>query len=203
MGTEVQLIPAEGISVVSDIDYTIKHSHVLNRQELLRNTFTRRYQAVDGMAALYREWSRTGAAFHYVSASPWALFGPLHGLLRESGFPTGSLHLRMLRIKDSSALRFFLGSRGFKAAAISEILADFPGRRFILVGDSGENDPEIYAELAKAHPRQVMKILIREVFAAGAEPLARYRDTFKGLPPGSWQVFRNASEIQLRLLPSG
>ena len=64
-------LPRTGLSIISDIDDTIKHSHVRNRKELLTNTFLRNFQPVPDAAAVYRGWSEQGAQFHYVSSSPW------------------------------------------------------------------------------------------------------------------------------------
>ena len=53
---QVQLIPQTGMSIISDIDDTIKCSDVADRRRLLRNTFLRRFQSVSGMASLYQRW---------------------------------------------------------------------------------------------------------------------------------------------------
>ena len=58
----------------------------------------------------------------------------------------------------------FLGPQNqYKTGVIERILADFPRRRFLLVGDSGEQDPEIYGAIARKHPEQVERIFIRNV----------------------------------------
>jgi len=79
----VLLIDRTGLSVISDIDDTIKISEVADRKALLRNTFLRGFEAVAGMPKLYRSWAKAGARFHYVSASPWQLCGA--PLLRGPG----------------------------------------------------------------------------------------------------------------------
>jgi phosphatidate phosphatase APP1 len=66
----------------------------------------------------------------------------------------------------------------------------FPSRRFILIGDSGERDPEIYAALARKFPRQVERLHIRGVTGQLADA-PRYRKTFDALPAQSWTVFRH------------
>ena len=90
----VQLLEPTGFSVVSDIDDTIKVSQVLDKGELLANTFIRPYREVTGMATQYRQWAKHGAAFHYVSSSPWQLFQPLMNFMETSGFPAGDFHLK-------------------------------------------------------------------------------------------------------------
>ena len=78
---------------------------------------------------------------------------------------------------------------------IRPILDRFPQRRFVLVGDSGEKDPEIYAELAPRHPKQISRILIRDVTGEDAKA-ERYGRIFKGLPRDLWTVFSTPSEIE-------
>ncbi len=184
-------VPAAGLSVVSDIDDTIKHSQVHERRELLLNTFLRPFAAAPGMAVRYRELAGTASTrFHYVSASPLQLLPALEGFLQTQGFPSGSLHLR----ETTSLARLWRSdSRRHKQAAIEALLRDFPQRRFLLVGDSGEADPEIYADLARAHPGQVVGIAIREVGGTTADA-ERYRRTFAGLAPALWQVFTDAAD---------
>ncbi len=74
----------------------------------------------------------------------------------------------------------------------------FPHRKFFLIGDSGERDPEIYAALARKFPEQVERILIRDVTGETAEA-DRYKTTFIGVPRHVWTVFREPSEIKVAL----
>ena len=193
---EVHLLEAEGLSVISDIDDTIKVSHVSNRKALLRSTFIKPFEPVPGMAQVYQQWAaKAGAQFHYVSASPWQLYEPLAGFIRTNGYPAGTFHLKDFRWKDQSFFNLFGSPEDYKAGVIGPLLERFPQRRFVLVGDSGEKDPEIYARLARAHPAQVARIFIREV-AGGDTNQARYQAAFAGLPPGMWTVFRTPAEIE-------
>lgn len=196
-----QLVPQQGISVISDIDDTIKHSQVADRRHLLANTFLREFSPIPGMAAIYSRWSQAGAFFHYVSSSPWQLFECLQELLHESGFPDGSYHLRTLRLRDPSVLRLFLARRLAKRNAIARILHHFPERRFILVGDSGERDPEIYGALARRYPRQIVRILIHKV--AGRRLHAdRCRRAFRQIPFDTWRIFQHAEQLAEWLPPA-
>ena len=68
---------------------TVKVSNVLNKRELLANTFLREFTPIEGMAALFRRWGRAhGAVFHYVSASPWQLQPELQAFLQDAVRPT-------------------------------------------------------------------------------------------------------------------
>jgi len=192
---KVQLIPRAGITVISDIDDTIKHSEVRDKVQLGLNTFARAFRATPGTAALYQRWARGGrVVFHYVSGSPFQLFSDLAEFARRDGFPEGSFHLRPFRLKDSSAAQFFGDPKAFKLATIRPIIDQFKDRRFILVGDSGEHDPEVYAILASEFPN-VDAIIIRNVTNETLES-PRYTKLFASVPARvQRRVFRETSEL--------
>jgi phosphatidate phosphatase APP1 len=50
----------------------------------------------------------------------------------------GTVHLRHLRVKDSSLFAFLKSPHFAKKRLIEPILKQFPKRKFIFVGDSGE-----------------------------------------------------------------
>lgn len=187
------LIPERGISVVSDIDDTIKVSSVGNRRELLNNTFLREYVAVEGMSALYDRWARSNASFHYVSSSPWQLYEPLQILHQQLGFPVGTMHLRNFRLRDQLLKRVRVRRHG-KSTAIRSLLKALPKREFVLIGDSGEKDSEIYRKICRAFPNRVKGLFIRQL---GHRPLSPERlSRLRGaLPPERCNVFTNASEL--------
>ncbi|KAG0251224.1 hypothetical protein DFQ27_008913, partial [Actinomortierella ambigua] len=157
----VNLIEPEGISIISDIDDTIKETNVqAGTRMILRNTFLSDMREVEGMASVYKAWWQRGAAIHYVSNSPWQLIPSLLDFFHSHEFPPGSAHLRL---HDSVIKAYFMTPGEHKRRTIREILEDFPQRQFILVGDSGEIDLEIYTEMAVLYPQQVRKIFIRDI----------------------------------------
>jgi hypothetical protein len=192
---QITLLDERGVTVISDIDDTIKATQVRDRKVLLRRTFLEPFQPLPGMAEVYRSWATNSAAqFCYVSASPWQLFLPLSSFVKSNGFPAGPFCLKKFRWKDESFLSLFQNPERYKSNAIEPLLKQFPRRQFVLVGDAGERDPEIYASLARRYPQQIARILIRD--ATGASPDSpRYQDAFRGLPPGLWQVFNAPEEI--------
>jgi len=196
-GGRIQLIEETGLSVISDIDDTVKVTNVANRRELLANTFVREFRAVPGVVEVYRRWQDGGTAFHYVSASPWQLADSLGGFLAEVGLPAGSMHLKLFRLKDSTPLGRLPSRKRSKRRAIEKIMDEFPGRRFLLVGDSGERDPEVYAAIAKRRPHQVAGIVIRQV--EGKPPREKVRSRLdrlaRRLPAGTLRVFTEADEL--------
>ena len=96
--------------------------------------------------------------------------------------------------RDQSILELFAKPDAYKASVIEPLLVRFPRRRFALVGDSGERDPEIYGALARRYPGQVARVLIRDVTGEPATA-PRYREAFRDLPPGIGQVFGDPAEI--------
>lgn len=199
---EVQLVDREGFSVISDIDDTIKITNVADRHELLANTLLREFAAVPDMVAAYRDWASRGVAFHYVSASPWQLAVSLRQFFDTVGLPSGSMHLRLFRLKDSTPLGRLPSAKRSKQASIIRIIDHFPQRRFILIGDSGERDPAVYAAVARKRPGRLAGVAIRRVASHTPWPKVEQRlGRLAGLlPAGGLRVFTTAAEL-IDLIP--
>ncbi|KAJ1337245.1 Phosphatidate phosphatase APP1-like protein [Microdochium nivale] len=159
----VQIIEPKGVSLISDIDDTIKRSNIsLGAKEIFRNTFIRDLDgaAVEGVREWYTSMHDLGVKIHYCSNSPWQLFPVLATFFKLAGLPPGSLHLKAY----SGMLQgIFEPVAERKKGTLERIMKDFPERRFILVGDSGEADLEVYTELALANPKRILGIFIRDV----------------------------------------
>jgi phosphatidate phosphatase APP1 len=180
--------------VVSDIDDTIKDTHVVDASHhrdiahLLGDPF-RKWAPVPGMAARYGGWSsRDRAECVYLSKSPWFYRPRLSAFLCTSGFPAGRLSLNPL---------FPFTPARFKNAPIRKLIRANPGCAFLLVGDSGEDDPEIFGSLAREFPRSVCGVFIRDV--TPADPALRYHRAFAGVPRGRWHLFARASQLPASL----
>ena len=186
--------------VISDVDDTIKITSVRDRAAAKLNTFCRPFQAVPGMAELYGKWQQqNGAGFCYVSGSPWQLYRPLERFRTEQKFPAGSWHLKHLRLADPETVRaFFAAQTNFKLQAIEPLLARWPQRPVVLVGDSGEQDPEIYATLARRHPQRIARIFIRDA-SGGTLEAGRCRKAFEGIAAEKWQLFKDPADLPQRL----
>jgi phosphatidate phosphatase APP1 len=197
----IQCVEDEGLSVISDIDDTVKITDVARRRELLANTFLREFAAVPGMPEALRRLHAAGLPFHYVSASPWQLAASLCDFFGRAGLPAGSMHLKLFRLKDSTPLGRLPSRKRSKRRTIERILADFPRRRFVLVGDSGELDPEVYATVTRRNPEQVQAVLIRQVEGKPSREKVRGRlDRLAAtLPAGMLRVFTDAAEVEALL----
>jgi len=115
-------------------------------------------------------------SFHYISGSPWQLYAHLHEfLIEQERFPSGSFHMKNLRknLLEPGALEsvraFVMGgdlaTLDQKIRQITQLMIHLPRRQFVLVGDSGEKDPEVYRAIQRMFPQQVRRILIRDVLA--------------------------------------
>ncbi len=170
------LDPATDVAVVSDIDDTIVDSGIARgllatiSTALLRDAATR--VPLEGAAELYRALAEGAGAgpprpFVYLSTSPWNLVGFLQGFLHRNGFPEGPLLLTDWGPSRAGLLR--VGTQQHKRAALEHLAAVLPSQRFVLIGDSGQQDAQIYTAFALGHPGRVASVLIRR---AGAEDAA-------------------------------
>jgi phosphatidate phosphatase APP1 len=159
--------------VISDVDDTIVWTHVGNRRRMLwtlawSNAATRKPLA--GVAALYRALQDgvegdEGNPIFYVSSGPWNLYPPLVDFLRINAVPHGPVFL-----KDwgRHTLTEWRDHGTHKLACIREILTAFAHLSFILVGDSADQDPEIYREVVREFPGRITAIYIRTESAGSA-----------------------------------
>ncbi|HXH79582.1 App1 family protein [Nocardioides sp.] len=152
--------PGAAFGIVSDIDDTILETGVQRIARMVVQTFTGSAVtrvAFPGAAELYRDLthSRTNPVF-YISSSPWNLYAFIVGFLRHRGFPSGPVLLRDLLGRAA-------GEREEKHARIREVLDLHPDLAFVLIGDSGEKDPEIYADIVREYPGRILAVYIREV----------------------------------------
>ncbi len=190
---QVNLITDQGIAVISDIDDTIKVSDVTNRKSLIAHTFYKDFKAAPGMSKYYNSLAVEGTSFHFVSSSPWQLYPELQSLVRTAGFPPASFHLKDFRFKDQTFFNLFKDGMATKPQIIENIINKFPNKRFILIGDSGEQDPEVYHQILQKHPEKIKQILIRNVTAETVD-----NTRFSALIGGAahrWQLFTNPEQL--------
>lgn len=158
------------LGVISDIDDTVVRTGLTSPLlmtasiVLLNNAHTR--SPFSGVAAFYRALQQGahgagGNPVFYVSSSPWNLYDLLVQFLDVHGIPAGPLFLTDWGIDDRA---FVTGGHGeHKLARIEALLATYPDLPFVLVGDSGQQDPEVYRQVVREHPGRVAAIYIRDV----------------------------------------
>jgi phosphatidate phosphatase APP1 len=194
---KVMLVPEEGVSVVTDMDDTIKETHVLDRKEMLKNTFVRPFVAVAGMPALYRSWKEALGGriqFHVVSAGPWQFNEPLRGFTEEAGFPSFTWHMRSVDINAANLKELKPDPYPFKVQTIEALMRRFPKRHFMCVGDSGEKDPEVYSKILSEFQERVDAVFIRDVTGQGQDA-DRYKTLFPGEAAAKLRVFRDPKDL--------
>ncbi|QCR44178.1 hypothetical protein C1N91_12250 [Curtobacterium sp. SGAir0471] len=154
-----------GHGVVCDIDDTvwvtgIGHPLQAARRTLFGTSSTR--EAVPGMAALVREAARSqrGAAVVYLSNGPWNFAGVVTRFLRKKGFPAGAVLMTDWGVEPT---RWFRDGQAHKRSSLVRLHEDLPEVSWVLVGDDGEHDPELYEAFARAHPASVDAIALRQV----------------------------------------
>ena len=167
------MIPARGpggksFGVISDIDDTILRSEVTRGLTMLRlllfsNAHTR--LPFEGVAAFYRALhsgsGRERNPIFYVSTGPWNLYDLLEDFLQIQGIPAGPIFL-----KDWAGLKDVLRGmdhRRHKLGVIRDLVEAHVDLPFVLVGDSGQEDAETYAQVAREYPDRVLAVYIRDV----------------------------------------
>ena len=139
------------VVLMKDIDDTIKISQVLNRIDLLRNTFlVPEGQPVEGMPDLYQSLSfrLRNPTWFYLSASPWQLY-PFLRQFTSKFYPFGQIILRDMSFVEISSFlsSLTIGTQAFKSDRIEKIHGWFPNKRFLCIGDSTQRDPETYGAM--------------------------------------------------------
>ena len=156
--------------VASDIDDTILHTGVVSllKWKVIYNSIfkhAKNRSPLEGAADFYHKLHRGASGenanpIFYVSHSPWNLYRYLELFLRQNDFPKGPILLRSL----SNFLRKKpQDEKPQKQKEILNLLKTYPDLPFILIGDSGEHDPDIYMEIAEEFPDRILAIYLRSV----------------------------------------
>ncbi len=150
--------------IISDIDDTILKSSATNVIDAVKWMFL--YNAktrlpFDGVSTLYQALTRGKNPMFYVSSSPWNLYPMLVDFMLNRNIPTGPLFLKDYGLSKDQL--FTSGHKSHKLTQIHTILKTYPNLPFILIGDSGQKDPEIYEEVVNQYPEQILAIYIRDV----------------------------------------
>ncbi|HEU4800531.1 MAG TPA: phosphatase domain-containing protein [Gemmatimonadales bacterium] len=157
------------VSVISDLDDTVIRTGVGNLFQLAASTLlanARTRLPFPGVAELYRALAdgaggNEGNPISYVSSGPWHLHDVVVEFLDARKIPLGPVQLRDWGTDRERVLGG--GHRIHKLAAIDRVAAAWPNLPMILVGDSGQHDPEVYIEALKRYGERVRAIYIRDV----------------------------------------
>ena len=151
-------------AVISDFDDTVAITDVTKKGRMIRRLATTNaldMRPVPGAASRYGGWAARGWPVIFVSGSPVNLQPRLKRFLAHQRIPCTALMLKNLGAGPGADSLF--AHLDYKVGRIERIMTLLPGWRFVLVGDSGERDPEVYAEVRRRHPKQVEAVWIRRV----------------------------------------
>jgi len=166
------LIPAPSATfgIISDIDDTVLRTDVTYPLKLMMIYHTlfknaARRQTFNETAAFYRSLQKGGNGkannpVFYVSNGPWNLYDLLEDFIYLKNLPRGPLLLRGYNIPHQMPPK---GYKGHKHSNIEKIMQTYPDLSFVLIGDSGEKDAQIYHAIAQAYPGRIKGIYIRDV----------------------------------------
>jgi phosphatidate phosphatase APP1 len=167
--TGLVMIPPKGakFGVISDMDDTVLQSDATNFLRMVKNVAlgnARTRMPFKGVAAFYQalheEDGKPTNPLFYVSSSPWNLYDLLMEFFHLQNIPVGPL---MLRDWGTSRSGLPHKHREHKLDSIRHIMELLPNLPFLLIGDSGQKDPEIYHEILSLYPKRIMAIYIRNV----------------------------------------
>ena len=154
-----------GTGIVSDIDDTVMITALPRPMVAFWNTFVRREASrrpVPGMPLLYHALLdvHPGALVVYLSTGPWNIAPALERFLATHGYPPGPL---LLTDWGPTAEAWFRSGQQHKRTELRRLLGELPGLTWLLVGDDGQHDPDLYAGAAEEFPGRVGAIVLRQL----------------------------------------
>ncbi|KAF3903164.1 hypothetical protein ABW21_db0208539 [Orbilia brochopaga] len=177
--------PPTGFGVISDIDDTIKVSNVLNKTAAIKSLLIEDHKAVDGMPQLYSKLNgvlKTPQWF-YLSGTPYQFYPTLRKFIFAT-YPNGPMLTQNLTFSEPKALLNAIvsdsGVRDYKVAQMEKILSWYPQKKFVMIGDSTQQDPEAYAEIQTPMANNAAE---------------RFVAAFKAVPQAKWKGFTDPAEI--------
>lgn len=189
--------PCTGL--VSDVDDTVMVTMLPRPLTAIWNLLVLNEDArrpVPGMSRLYAELGalETAMPVVYLSTNAWNVAPAIRRFLAHHRFPAGPL---LLTDWGPTNTGWFRSGPEHKHRVLERLAAELPHVRWVLVGDDGQRDPQIYRAFARAHPELVRAVVIRElspgqhVFAHGA-PAA----TDAARPDGGTVTGTNVPEVR-------
>lgn len=155
--------------IISDIDDTIIETGATNILKMAQNTFLKNavsrmpFKGVDTFYKALQKGKKGDKCnpFFYVSSSPWNFFDFMEDFMEVNDLPKAPILLRDYGIDTT---KFLMGTHGkHKITQISTILNTYPDLNFVLVGDSGQEDANIYRQIAESFPNRILAVYIRDV----------------------------------------
>ena len=165
-GDPTIMLPARSacFGIISDVDDTLMVTRATSVFQILKLTLLESAEsrvAFSGVAEFYAALHNQTNPFFYVSSSPWNLYSFLTEFMHQRGIVPGPIMLRDFGLDET---KFIAGSHtDHKLVHIRRVLDCYPDLSFILFGDSGQDDPQIYTQIAQEYPSRIKAIYIRDV----------------------------------------
>ncbi|MET0726489.1 MAG: phosphatase domain-containing protein [Leifsonia sp.] len=169
--------------VVSDIDDTVMVTALPRPFVAAWNTFVVDEHAripTPGMAVLMERLSTKNpdSPVIYLSTGAWNVAPTLTRFLSRNLYPAGSL---LLTDWGPTHDRWFRNGQEHKRDNLRRLAEEFPHISWLLIGDDGQHDEDVYREFSMESPGHVAAVAIRQL-STGEAVLAGGRS--KAEPPG-------------------
>lgn len=181
--------PESNFGLISDVDDTILNTALPKPLVAAWNSFVVDEHArtsTPGMPVLYDHLlaKHPGAPVIYLSTGAWNVAPALTRFLERNLYPIGSL---LLTDWGPTTDRWFRSGKEHKTRELSRLAREFPHMKWVLVGDDGQHDEELYQQFATAHPENVVAVMIRQLSVgqavlAGGRSKARLHRSVSGVP---------------------
>jgi phosphatidate phosphatase APP1 len=157
--------PSSKIGIICDLDDTIIRSDLFGWVRaiwLALFSNPREREPVQGMNRFLMTIQRQfpSAKFFFVSTTAWNMSYYIKRFLVANHFPFGPLVLRDWGFEEEQG---FTSGEQHKLTSIRSLFERFPGTQWILIGDNGQSDCRIYADILSAFPHKVRAIFIRQI----------------------------------------
>lgn len=203
--TEGVMVPSPDarFAIVSDLDDTViktRSTELLQQLAIIFGKGARSRTVLPGISPFYQrlvgnQGDSANNPIYYVSLSGWNLYDLFDEFMAANDLPQGPLFLSDFRlIEDKSPV---LGRDHHKFESIDLLLRTYPDLPFVLIGDSGMEDPELYREIAEKHPDRVKAIYIHDVSPDGRDDeVAEIGESLgkKGIPLITFETVDQAAE---------
>lgn len=199
--------PGVRFGILSDIDDTVMVTTLPRPFLAAWNTFVLDEHArrpVPGMAVLYERLTRThaGSPVVYVSTGAWNVAPTLTRFLSRNLYPAGAL---LLTDWGPTHERWFRSGREHKRDNLKRLAVEFPDIRWLLIGDDGQHDEELYGEFLREHEKNVAAVCIRqlspsEAVLAGGRSSAHERSISSPVP---WLYAPDGAGLSEQLTEAG
>lgn len=204
MAMKTTFASPKGWAVISDVDDTIKKTLTSDPIGILKTTFAEEPEPIKGMPEFYKHLVQKldSPPFWYLTASPYNLY-PFLREFRDTYYPPGTMILREASWMNLAGFLANLtqGTQAYKVDRIEKIHSWFPKRKFVIIGDSTQSDPEAYGEAYRKFPKWIAAIYIRKVVNVSEmdedkkNAPERFEKAFEGVPEGVWHVFEDPAEL--------